>query len=118
MSRDRRRRHEYRDRTPERRGSRQIDPRGPDAISADNSRINPFLQSREEVPKSKADVPGTHPLAAGLQFPFPSDPKGEFAQAMCTNACNAGAETKGIFSNLSGGMKILRISRHERYRFS
>ena len=37
------------------------------------------------------------------RFPFPSDPKGEFAQAMSAIACNAGAATKGIFFNFAGG---------------
>ena len=48
-------------------------------------------------------ITGRAPQKTEARFPFPTDSKGEFAQAMSAIACNAGATTKGIFSNLSGG---------------
>ena len=36
-------------------------------------------------------------------FQYPTNPGGDFAKAMSSIACNAGAETKGIFSNLYQG---------------
>ena len=49
------------------------------------------------------DAPVGPSPAQATRFQFPTDPKGGFASAMSAIACNAGAEAKGIFSNLPKG---------------
>ena len=86
----------------------------------DDAGVNPFMQGRDVAPVAprsqveEEEQKSSRP-ATSKSFPFPSDPGGEFVQAMSTIACNAGAEAKGIFSNLSGGwgIRIIEINWHK-----
>ena len=70
---------------------------------------NPFLEQKEEGPEAQQNRgQGVSAQKKESQFPFPTDQNGEFARAMSTIACNAGAATKGIFSKLSGGEENFR----------
>ena len=69
--------------------------------------LQKLTHSLKKEKKKKIDK-GNPPSAIVPQFPFPSDQKGEFTQAMSMIARNAGVETKGIFSNLLEGKNNLK----------
>ena len=64
---------------------------------------NPFLARKVGSKPRAVEIPKGSTPASPANYQLLTNPQGDFATAMSAIACNAGANTKGTFSNLSKG---------------